>query len=112
MNEIKNTNHPMYGKKHSEKSKKLMSIAHTGKTLTIEHRKKISDSLKGFKRSEENCRNISSGLRGKYIGENASMYGRKHTTATKRKMSEAMHKKWETDKTWYCRRRLLFETHD
>jgi len=96
MNEI-NVNHPMYGKCHSEYSKKLMSDAHRGKKLSEEHKRKISESMKGLKRTEENCKHISDGLKGKYVGEKASMYGRKHNPETIKIMSEKRKKKWEND---------------
>lgn len=71
----KTRNHkPFYGKKHTEKSKRLLSIAATGKThspetkaklaiMNIETResrsKKVSESLKGVKKSPEHCKAIS-----------------------------------------------------
>lgn len=40
---------PFKGKHHSEESKRLLSLAHSGKTLTEGHKKKISESEKGDK---------------------------------------------------------------
>lgn len=51
------------GTKHSEESKRKLSIAHKGKKHTIEHRKKVSEALKGHKTSEETKRKI--GLKNK-----------------------------------------------
>jgi group I intron endonuclease len=68
-------NHPMYGKKHSEKAKKKMSLSH--KNISIATRKKMSNSAKGnsshlgYPRSEE----TKNGLRQKAIGS-------KHKNAT------------------------------
>lgn len=49
-------NNPFFSKKHSEETKKRLSLIKTGSKLperTEEHRKKLSDSLKGRKLSEE-----------------------------------------------------------
>lgn len=40
-------NHPMYGKHHTEESKEKMSESHKGKTLTDEHKKKLSKANSG-----------------------------------------------------------------
>lgn len=40
-------NHPMYGKNHTEESKKKMSESHKGKTLTDEHKAKLSKASNG-----------------------------------------------------------------
>ena len=42
-------NNGMYGKTHSEESKKKMSEKHKGKKLSEEHKQKISKSTKGEK---------------------------------------------------------------
>lgn len=58
-------NHPMYGKKHSEKSIQKMREAHKknpswlGRHHTEESKLKISESRKGMKFTEEHKRNIS-----------------------------------------------------
>jgi group I intron endonuclease len=44
---------------------------------------------RGYKHSKEACFKISIGLKGKYIGEKSSFWGRKHTEETKHKQSEA-----------------------
>lgn len=49
---IKDKNHPMYGRKHSEDSRRKMSISHTGISPSIETRNKISKSLLGYQRGE------------------------------------------------------------
>lgn len=40
-------NHPMYGKHHTEESKEKMSKSHKGKTLTDEHKVKLSKASSG-----------------------------------------------------------------
>lgn len=40
-------NHPMYGKYHTEESKEKMSESHKGKTLTDEHKAKLSKASSG-----------------------------------------------------------------
>lgn len=45
-------NHPLYGKHHTEESRKRMSESHKGKTLSKEARDKISKSNKGTVRTE------------------------------------------------------------
>ena len=40
-------NHHMFGKQHTIESKNKMSISHTGKTLTQEHKDNISKSCSG-----------------------------------------------------------------
>lgn len=69
-------NHPMYGKKHSKKSREKMSKSRIGKKqsdewienrvsklrgvpLSEEHKKKLSESNKGLKRSDETKKRIS-----------------------------------------------------
>jgi group I intron endonuclease len=67
-----------------------------------ETRKKISEALKGKKKSLEHCRKVGEGNKGKIIspehrskiseankGENHPMYGRHHTEEAKQKMSKA-----------------------
>jgi group I intron endonuclease len=77
--------HPFKGKKHSEENRRKNSERQKGekaywfgKERSIEIRKKISESSKGKKLSEETKRKI---------GEKSK--GRKHTEETKRKMSES-----------------------
>jgi hypothetical protein len=60
-------NHPFYGRKHSEESIEKMRKAKQGKKLTDEHKKKISEKMKG---------------------ENNHFYGKHHTEETKQKIGE------------------------
>ena len=64
--------HPMYGKHHTEESKKKNREAHTGKHTSEETRRKMREARKR-----------------KYVGENSPFYGKKHSEETKKKMSEA-----------------------
>ena len=78
----------------SKETKKKISEAHTGKTLSEEHRKKISENqpdrsgknnpMWGKKHTSESRKQMSESHR----GDKNHMWGRKHTTETKRKMSE------------------------
>ena len=43
----KGENNPMYGKKQSARNKEALKKANTGRKLSPESRKKISDSMKG-----------------------------------------------------------------
>lgn len=68
---------PFYGKKHSANSRKNMSISRTGKrnhlygkSLTEEHKKKISDSNKGKIFSNKHRMRISESKKGKNLGCN------------------------------------------
>jgi group I intron endonuclease len=47
---FKGENHPMFGKKHSEESKKKSSESHTGNKHSEETKKKISDFRKSLKK--------------------------------------------------------------
>lgn len=46
--------HPMLGKHRSEATKRKLSIAHSGKVLSEEHKQHISETLKGRQRGAEN----------------------------------------------------------
>lgn len=90
------------GLKHSEESKRKMSIAHKGKKFTDEHRRKLSESHKGKKMSEEARRHISEAKKGHtatdetlkkmseaFSGDKNPMFGKKHSEEARKKMSEA-----------------------
>ena len=113
-------NHPMYGKHHSDESKKKMSDAikanptsyWKGKSLSEEHRRKLSESGKGKHSgenngmygkhlSEEQKRKMGESLKAawtdelrkrqseKFSGENAPMYGKHHSEEAKKKISDS-----------------------
>ncbi len=54
-----------------------------------EVREKIANQLKNRRVTKETRELLSQKLKGKYTEEKASFYGKKHTEATKRKISEA-----------------------
>lgn len=76
---LSGTNNPMYGKRHSEKSRKLISENRTPIDFTPELRKKLSDA---HKRGYENGRTPSSGFT-----------GMKHSFETKKKMAISAQKR-------------------
>ena len=89
------------GKKHTEESKRKMSVSHTGKPRSEEERRRISEGQKGKKRgprSEESKRKISE-----------SHKGLKNSEESRRKISLAhggtgdLNSKYPSSKSW-CRR--------
>ena len=58
-------NHYFYGRKHTEDTKKKMSAAKKGTTLSEEHKKKLSEANKGKTLSEEHKKKISEAKKGK-----------------------------------------------
>ena len=113
---MKGENNPMYGKHHSEESRKKMSElqkGHTawnkGKQLSAETRKKISEGNKvkrtgkdnqnyGNHLSAETRKKISEAMKGKHTGENNPMYGKHHTDEVKERMSKSLSEAWDYDK--------------
>ena len=102
-------NNGMYGRSHSEEVKKKLSEYNKGKTIPLEVRKKISNTIKekykdiphfnlGRIHSEETRRKYSESRKGeknpnwgngqKIKGEKNPMYGKKHSEETRKKMSE------------------------
>ena len=65
----KGKNHPMYGKTLSEEHKKKISESLKGKTLSAKTRKKMSEAQKGKTFSEETRKKISKSLKGKTLSE-------------------------------------------
>lgn len=57
--DISGEKNPMYGKKHTDESRKKMSAALTGKKHSEESKRKMSESRKGKKFSEEHKRKMS-----------------------------------------------------
>ncbi len=64
-----------------------MGMTHKGVKFTKEHKKKISDALKNYKRTQEHCNNISLSKKGKITRINY-----RHSQETKNKMSVARKK--------------------
>jgi predicted HNH restriction endonuclease len=93
------------GFRHSEETKRQISLSSKGKNnwskdrkLTEEHKKKISSSLKGIIFSEERKKNISDALAGKHLSEETKEklrminLGRKVSEDTIIKMRDSMKK--------------------
>ena len=78
--------HPMFGKHHSEESKRKISEGNKGKTMSEEARKKISEGNKGKTMSEEERKKISESN----SGEKHHMFGKHHSEESKRKISESL----------------------
>lgn len=84
---IHGKNHPRYGVyfNTSEETKRKMSIVHKGKVYTKDHRKKISEGLKGHFVSEKTRRKISEANKGK----NNFMFGKHLSKEAREKISES-----------------------
>ena len=100
--------HPVYGLKHTEESKKKLSKSLKGKYTgekaywygkerDEETKQKISEAKKGKTLSEEHKSNISKSLKGKYIGERNPNYGKKASEETREKLSRINKLKWEDE---------------
>lgn len=88
-------NNPMYGKTHTEETRKILSEKHTGKILSEETRRNMSESGKGRVFTNEHCNNISQTV----SGSNNHFYGKSHTEATIQKMIDA-HKNKKRSKNY------------
>lgn len=77
--------HHRKNQKHSEKAKRKMSVATTGKKLSEETKRKIGIAFKGKKLSKEHILKISIALRGK----NNPMFGKIMSKESRKKMSIA-----------------------
>ena len=79
----------------TEETKKKLSIAHSGKTLSEKHRENISKSGRGLKRSEETKQRISGARIGVKVPEKTLEkmreinLGKTHSNVTKEKMSKS-----------------------
>lgn len=87
--------HPMYGKRHTEESRRKMSESHIGTVLSEETKRRISDANKGRVVSEYQRSRIIEANRNRIITEESKQknrdahLGRRHTEETKQKMSES-----------------------
>ena len=89
---------PMYGKHHSEETKKRIADSQKGKVVPKEVGRKISEAHKGKKLSEEHKRKISEGNKDKHHTSPSletrkkisnTIKGSRHSEETKRKMSKS-----------------------
>lgn len=70
--DISGVNNPFYGKCHTLKTKRKMSVVHKGMRHTEGSKQKMSDSFKGRQHSEETKRRLSRRM----SGVNNPMYGK------------------------------------
>ena len=87
----------MYGKQHTDESKRKMSEAKKGRvsprkgiSLSEETRRKISESMKGKQHTNESKRKMCEAKK----GENNPFFGQHHSEETRRKISEAAKRRW------------------
>lgn len=73
------------GLKHTEETKKAMSVARTGHVFSEEHNRKISESRNGITFSDETKRKMSEAKKGKP----SSFKGKKHSEESNRRNREA-----------------------
>ncbi|MFH1332256.1 MAG: NUMOD3 domain-containing DNA-binding protein [archaeon] len=88
----------MLGRRHSEETKKKLSLVHKGKIIKEETRNKISKALKGRACTKERKQK----LKDYYKTHNNHFKGKKHTLETRRKMSLAHMGKapWNKGENW------------
>ena len=82
----------------SEMCLNLYCISSTGsfgnhKSLSDEHKRKLSEVRKGMKHSDETKHRMSESQK-KRKGDKNPMYGKNHSDETKQKMSEAAKRRW------------------
>lgn len=94
------SNNPMFGRKHTEESKKKMSenSPHTnkGKHLSEEQKQHLREIFSGKNSptygkhwSKEHNEKISQSRKNRFIGKDNPFFGKTHTEEAKRRMSEA-----------------------
>ena len=83
------------GNNHSEETRLKMSESLKGRTLSEEHRQKLSEANKGKHHSEESRRKMSEAHKGKHLTAehrqklSEANKGKHHSTETRQKMSES-----------------------
>lgn len=91
-------NHPFYGKRHTEESKRKNRLSHLGKELSKEHRNTISRALEGKKKSAEHARHISEGKKGIHTSPATEFKkGHRQSEEARRKMSLAKKRRITND---------------
>jgi hypothetical protein len=83
------------GKKFSEEHKKSISEAMKGRTFSKEHREALSRATKGKKKSKEHKENLAKAQSEHCKTKGNQFKGRKHSEETKKKISEATKKQWD-----------------
>ena len=85
--------HPMFGKKHSEETKKKMSASKKG----LQSGEK--NPMFGKHHSEETKKKMSASKKGLQYGEKNPMFGKHHSEETKKKISNAKKGKHRSEET-------------
>jgi len=90
---MKGENHPMFGKKHSEETKKIIREKRKLQKMSEEQKeilrqKWLGDENPGKNKSKETIAKISKSKKGKYKGEENPMFGRTHSEETKEHWSK------------------------
>lgn len=90
------------GVKSSQETKKKLSISHKGIKRTDDWKRKISESNSGEKHwaygktfTEEHRKKLSDSIRGKMAGEKHPLWGKKMSEETRKKMSEKQKQRWQ-----------------
>lgn len=100
--DVAGENNPMFGKKHSDYTKKILKEKRgllKRYEITEEHKKIISLTHKNKIVSEETRELISKNRKGKNCGINNHMFGKSHTDETKEKIRNSQLGKKHTDET-------------
>ena len=102
---LKGEDNPMYGKHHSEETKKKISEANKGRKVSEETREKLSKAGKGRKVSEEHKKRISKANKDRKHNEeerkkqSEAQKGRKVSEETREKLSKAGKGKHHSEET-------------
>ena len=94
---VSKEDHPLYGRRLSEETKKKLSIAHTGKKVTEETKKKLRIVRQKQLNDEEYLKKWKAAMvkrEESYRGENNPFYGRRHSEEIKKKISETKKKQY------------------
>jgi len=100
--DVSGENNPMFGKSHSDETKKKLSVKRGNKKrydVTDKHREIISKTHKGKIVSCKTKELISKNRKGKNTGENNPMFGKSHSDEIKNKISKSNIGKTHSDET-------------
>ena len=90
------------GRTVTDEHRRKISEAIKGRTLSEEHRRKISEAIKGRTFSEETRKKMSESRKGKnnpMYGKKGPFLGKHHTEDVRKKMSESHKGKHQSDET-------------